>query len=317
MSSVDIVVPCHRYGRYLRQCVESVLGQSHTDLRVIIIDDASPDETPEVATALAAGDRRVEVRRHAVNLGHIASYNEGIGLARADYMLLLDADDYLLPGAVARAVAVLDAAPDVGLAWGATAGAPRSLDTVARFVDGADFVEALAHGNLVAQSTAFVRTAVQKRLGLYRPELPHAGDLEMWLRFALDGRIAFIPEPQAEHRLHDANMSRGYDFAADLLQCIASFRPHFAAVRRSFPDGAQREARVRAILADRARRQARRALVRGRLPTFAHLAGVWLAQSVASTVAGRRSSGRDQRSFSASDRNASGTERIDSSATDP
>ena len=44
-----MIVPCYRYGHYLRQCVESVLSQSHGDLRVLIIDDASPDHTEEVA----------------------------------------------------------------------------------------------------------------------------------------------------------------------------------------------------------------------------------------------------------------------------
>ena len=118
MSGVDVVVPAYNYGHFLRECVESVLAQSHPDLRVLIIDDASIDQTQAVCAALAAEDPRVEIRRHAVNQGHIQTYNEGIALAERDYMLLLSADDFLLPGALARAVAVLDARPDVGLAYG-------------------------------------------------------------------------------------------------------------------------------------------------------------------------------------------------------
>ena len=79
MSRVDVIVPCYNYGRFLRECVESVLGQP-VDVRVLIIDDASTDDTPEVAAALAAEDARVEFRRHAVNRGHIATYNEGLGV---------------------------------------------------------------------------------------------------------------------------------------------------------------------------------------------------------------------------------------------
>ena len=48
MSSVDVIVPCYRYGQYLRQCVQSVLDQRQTEVRVLIIDDQSPDNTPEV-----------------------------------------------------------------------------------------------------------------------------------------------------------------------------------------------------------------------------------------------------------------------------
>ncbi|MEO8668441.1 MAG: glycosyltransferase [Bauldia sp.] len=293
MSSVDIIVPCHNYGRFLRQCVESVLAQSHRDLRVLILDDASRDNTAEVAAALAAADPRVAVHRHAVNRGHIATYNEGIGLVTADYMLLLDADDYLLPGAVARVVAVLDATPEVGLVHGACI-ASRPGDRLppsdggVEIMDSAAFLEASALRNLVCTPTAFVRTALQKKLGGYKPELPHAGDLEMWLRFALSSRVAFIRMPQAEHRMHDANMSRGYDPAADLRQCIGAFRPHLAEIRARMPEGLALAVRIRRILAERARRQARRAFVRGRLLVFARLVGLWLGESVAATAAALR-----------------------------
>ena len=57
MSSVDVVVPCYRYGHYLRQCVQSVLDQSVRDVRVLILDDASPDDTEEVGRALATRSR--------------------------------------------------------------------------------------------------------------------------------------------------------------------------------------------------------------------------------------------------------------------
>ena len=118
MSRVDVIVPCYRYGHYLRQCVESILSQSHGDLRVLIIDDASPDNTPEVARALAAQDPRVEYRRHEVNQGHIATYNEGLDWADGDYVLLLSADDLLTPGALERAIAPMDAYPEVGVSFG-------------------------------------------------------------------------------------------------------------------------------------------------------------------------------------------------------
>ena len=72
MASVDVFVPCYNYGRFLRECVESVLSQGGVDVRVLILDDASSDDSREVGRALAAADPRVEYRRHAVNRGHIA-----------------------------------------------------------------------------------------------------------------------------------------------------------------------------------------------------------------------------------------------------
>src|SRR6185437_3108423 len=99
-----VVIPCYNYGRYLRECVHSVLSQAGADVRVLILDDCSRDATPEIGAALAAEDSRVEYRRHAVNRGHIATYNEGlIGWAAAEYCMLLSADDLLTPSALSRA----------------------------------------------------------------------------------------------------------------------------------------------------------------------------------------------------------------------
>jgi hypothetical protein len=71
MSRVNVVIPCYNYARYLPQCVASVLGQQNIDVRALIIDDCSSDDTPRIGAALAVADARVEFRRHAVNRGHI------------------------------------------------------------------------------------------------------------------------------------------------------------------------------------------------------------------------------------------------------
>ena len=118
MSLVDVFVPCYRYGRFLETCVGSILSQEGVDVRVLILDDASPDETESVGRRLERADSRVEYRRHAVNAGHIATYNEGIAWATADYVQLLSADDVLTPGALARITRVMDAHPEVTLGYG-------------------------------------------------------------------------------------------------------------------------------------------------------------------------------------------------------
>src|SRR5258708_7132537 len=99
MAKVDVVVPCYNYGRFLRSCVGSVLEQSVRDLRVLIIDDASTDDSLSVARKLASDDPRVSVIAHSRNQGHISTYNEGIAWASAGYFLLLSADDLLVVGA--------------------------------------------------------------------------------------------------------------------------------------------------------------------------------------------------------------------------
>lgn len=102
VASIDIVVPCYQYARFLRDCVTSVLTQDIQNLRVLVIDDASNDNSAEIAAQLASEDPRVEVSIHRSNRGHIATYNEGIDWASSDYFLLLSADDLLAPGSSAR-----------------------------------------------------------------------------------------------------------------------------------------------------------------------------------------------------------------------
>src|SRR5260370_19325411 len=188
VSSVDVFVPCYRYGHFLRECVESVLSQSDVNVRVLIIDDASPDNTAEVAAALVSEAPRVSFIRHVENKGHIATYNEGIDWASAEYMLLLSADDYLLPGALARATSLMDAHPEVGFTFGnvlelsdngnktptkSVIKATTSPDR--RLLEGRVLIELTgSEGNQVTTCSAVVRTELQKSLGGYREELPHA-----------------------------------------------------------------------------------------------------------------------------------------------
>src|ERR671937_1179159 len=118
MSRVDVIIPCYNYGRYLPGCVRSVLGQEGVDVRVLIIDDASPDGSGAAAEELARQDARVQARRHAVNRRHIATYNEGLDWAAGDYLLLLSADDLLAPGALRRGARGGGSPPPGGLASG-------------------------------------------------------------------------------------------------------------------------------------------------------------------------------------------------------
>jgi len=241
MSSVDVIVPCYRYGHFLRQCVESVLAQSGPSVRVLIIDDASPDNTGEIATSLAAGDPRVQVSRHPSNRGHLATYNEGIEWACADYMLILSADDYLLPGALDRAARLMDEYPKVGLtfgnairldAQGSTTSATKRPTAGGNFniFTGSEFVALCGASNVVPSPCAVVRTELQKRIGGYRPDLPHTGDIEMWLRFAAHAAVGEITAHQAVYRRHVGNMSLAYmadGGLADLIHIKAAYAHFF------------------------------------------------------------------------------------------
>jgi GT2 family glycosyltransferase len=254
VSSVDVIVPCYRYGQYLRTCVESVLRQSLSHVRVLILDDASPDNTAEVAGELVRQDPRVEFVRHSQNKGHIATYNEGIEWASGDYLLLLSADDYLLPGSLERAARILDSNSSVGFVYGRiqqlqndrltpyetqTMKRLRVSESDHRIFSGRDFVRMNGRENQVATPTAIVRTALHKQVGGYKSQFPHAGDFELWLRLAAHGSVGFLGAQQAVYRLHESNMSSAYlsrSFLPDLLERRAVVCSFFDGDGRRLPN---------------------------------------------------------------------------------
>jgi len=247
MSTVDVIVPCYNYAHFLEECVESVLSQSYRDLRVLIINDASRDNTDEVAQKLLRRDSRVQYLRHLVNRGHIATYNEGLEWAAGEYTQLLSADDMLTPGSLARSVELMDAHPEVVLTHGQrrviNPGQPipilSDVDTwESTIAKGLDFINLTCErgGNFVNTPTVIVRTDVQKRIGGYRADLPHSADMEMWLRFAVPGPPGYIHVPQAYYRKHDSNMHYAYLDARDLEEQWSTFSTLFDAHGHLIPN---------------------------------------------------------------------------------
>lgn len=215
---VSVVVPCYRYGNYLPACVRSILDQPGVDVDVLIVDDASPDDSADVARALAAADPRVRVIVHETNKRHIATYNEGLSLVDGEYAVLLSADDMLAPGSLARAVAVMEANPRVGMVYGRTPhfqDAPPTARTRTlgwRVWSGTQWLEAVARSghNPVINPEVVMRRRIMVETGYYDPSLPYSGDMELWLRAALVGDIAYVVGPdQGFYRTHGQNMHIG------------------------------------------------------------------------------------------------------------
>ncbi len=214
--SVSVVVPCYNYGHYLPMCIASILDQPGVDVDILIVDDASPDGSGSVADALAASDSRVRVHHNHVNLGHIATYTVGLRRTTGDLTVLLSADDLLAPGALARAAAVFQRCPSVGLVYGhprvfttkepIPAKTHRWGFTVWR---GWEWIAVQSHRgrSIIYSPEAVVRTTVLRRVGDYNPDLPHSADMEMWLRVADISDVARVNGcDQAYRRHHDASM---------------------------------------------------------------------------------------------------------------
>jgi GT2 family glycosyltransferase len=241
MARVDVAIPCYQHGRYLRDCVESVLRQDVEDVRVIVIDNASTDDSVEVARQLAREDARVELVAHEVNLGPHASFNEGVDRASGDYFMVLCADDLLTPGCLGRGVSIMERHPEASFAFGTdvhwrmeqpppvtgdAAGAPWHI------CSGGDFIWQRCRNpeRYIAAGMVLVRTSMQKAAGHYRTALPHTDDFEMLLRLACLGPVAFTPAAQGIKRMHGANRTEDFlvDWTRDLVERLAALESFFA-----------------------------------------------------------------------------------------
>jgi glycosyltransferase involved in cell wall biosynthesis len=222
--TVSVIIPCYNYGHYLPQAVASVLEQPGVDVDVLIIDDCSTDGSQEVVLRLAAEDDRVTAILHEKNARHIATYNEGLALARGDYVVLLSADDLLAPGSLSRACGLMERHASVGLVYGY---APEFAEIPPAFVPqretwtvwrGRDWIARMCRRgtNMIVNPEAVVRGSVMRELVGYRADMPHAADMELWLRIAAISDVGRVNGlDQAYYRKHGSNMH--LSFANGLL----------------------------------------------------------------------------------------------------
>jgi glycosyltransferase involved in cell wall biosynthesis len=217
---VKVIVPCYGYGELLRGCVTSILGQEKVRLKVLIVDDCSPDDTSVVGRELQREDARVEYRRHERNKGLIATANEGLEWAvDSDFVALISADDLLVPGSLSRATSVMERHPTVGMVYGrapyfnpdsplpSTGGQWRGT----KIWPGRSWIRLRCRSgyNCISSPEVLVRTEVQRRAGGYDPVCRHASDLNMWLRIAAISDVGYIHgAAQAMYRVHPASMLR-------------------------------------------------------------------------------------------------------------
>lgn len=97
---VSVILPVYQVEAYVKDCLDSVLGQTLKDLEIICIHDAGKDRSWDVVLSAAAGDERVRLFEHEQNRGLAATRNQGLSLARGKYVYFLDSDDKIRPDAM-------------------------------------------------------------------------------------------------------------------------------------------------------------------------------------------------------------------------
>jgi glycosyltransferase involved in cell wall biosynthesis len=282
MALLDVAIPNYQYGRYLSQCVDSVLSQGIDDIRILIIDNASTDNSVEVAERLRSKDRRIHVEARPVNLGPHASFNRGIDWAESDYFLLLCSDDLIAPGSMQRALSILQKNKDVAFVYGEeyTWDGYAALPNIATIgndasytcVEGRQFIEALSMpGKAVGTGLVVTRTNLHKRVGHYLPELRYTCDIEVLMRLACLGKAAKVNTVQFIKRQHGENLSAEFwgNCKTELKNALDAYEIFFSHDGAHLPGAIQQ--RVRRNIAHRAYWAAASHRVRGLKPESAAL----------------------------------------------
>jgi glycosyltransferase involved in cell wall biosynthesis len=193
---VSVIIPCFNGARTIRRAVDSVRRQDYPEVEIIVVDDASTDETQEVIAALARPDLRVV--RLPQNSGAAAARNAGIDVARGEFIAFLDADDEWLPEKLSVQIAVIASRPEMSL-----------IASQARFVTvdgveedsvylnsvparGAEAWRVLLAYNYIATPTVVARRSTLQAIGGFKPALIIGEDQDLWIRLSLVGEVGFI-----------------------------------------------------------------------------------------------------------------------------
>jgi glycosyltransferase involved in cell wall biosynthesis len=216
---VSFIVPSYKLAHFLPDCVNSILTQTYGDFEVLIMDDCSPDNTPEVAAGFK--DPRVKYIRNETNLGHIRNYNKGIEISRGRYIWLLSADDCLRRNYVLQKyVELLEKNPQVGYVFcpaitlmeGKEVGLevwtawPGGGD---RVLSGREVVRRSAYKCAVCSPAGLVRKDCYTRVGGGFPiGLPRTGDMYLWAVFAMMYDVGYFAEPMVYYRRHNNSMDK-------------------------------------------------------------------------------------------------------------
>lgn len=231
-TSVSVVIPAKNVAAYVGETVASALAQGEVS-EVIVVDDGSTDNTTAIIRAIRDPRLRLMTNDSA---GVSAARNLGARHATGEWLLFLDADDRLRPGAVAALLAAARRAPRAVLVYGDY----NTIDSEGRQIGrrgllkgrrkpSGDVLARLARGNFIVNGgVALARAEAFRAIGGFDPALRYCEDWHCWCRLAAIGEFEFAPELLLDYRLHTTNTMNA---------AVRTPQDFFPAIARVFDDG--------------------------------------------------------------------------------
>ncbi len=219
-SVASIVIPCYNQGRFLRDAIDSALRQTYPAVEIIVVDDGSTDDTASIA-------RKYDAVQYVEqpNQGAPAARNTGLVASRGDYLIFLDADDRLLPHAVATGIECLLVHPDWAFATGhvrlvSEDGSPAGVPEQ-EHAGLSPYLELLQWNYIWTPGAVMYRRTVFGQIGTFDTAAGASADYEMNIRIARRFAIGCHHQVILEYRRHRANMSAD---AGRMLESAVSVR---------------------------------------------------------------------------------------------
>ncbi len=199
-APVDVIITSYQYGRYLGRAIDSALNQTHRAIRVIVVDDASPDETEAVARRYG----QITYLKNPANIGCVRSMMRGLERSQSPLVVFLDADDQLEPDCVETLLNALVNNPAAAFAY-----SPAKLtgdgQGIYRSYPFSKFL--LSHAGNYIIKTCLIRRAALAAVGGFKPELESGQeDWDLFLSFAERNFTGvFVRRPLVRYLIHSAS----------------------------------------------------------------------------------------------------------------
>jgi Glycosyl transferase family 2 len=241
--TLTIVVANYNHGHFLPRCLEAIAAQTRAPDEVILIDDASTDESVAIAAPFAARLPRFRIVRHEANRGVVATMNEGLAEAQSTHVLFAAADDWIEPDLVAVSMGMIEQFHDAGLCSSLTRLAVASGEIIGPFrsripLRKAGYIAPAQVKRLLIDDEAWFNgnTAVLNRsaalaCGGYRGELKAFTDMFLNVELALRHGACFIPRFLGVWRRSESG------YASSLIADPSAMLTTFEAVRRLMTNG--------------------------------------------------------------------------------
>jgi len=214
---VSICIPTYNRAGIIRETIESALAQSYPNIEVLVVDNASTDNTPDVIRGFS--DPRLTFYPNSENTGIFGNFNRCIALARGEFVHILHSDDCIDPGFIETCIAFFAAHPEVSLTFTSArfvtdtpGSASYTLPADRIFLPPEGFREILTQKISIICPSVIVRKDVYRDLGAFSPEFPYAADYYQWLRISQKYALGYVRDAWISYRIGNHSETYAYLF---------------------------------------------------------------------------------------------------------